>query len=66
MRLSELSYDDLVQLRRVVRRVHMRHYPLEHCTNRTCDMIIESLLPETAERLLQKLVDGKLSDGKLA
>jgi hypothetical protein len=59
MRLSELSFPDLQRLREVVRRVHLRHYPIEQCTERECDRIIESLLPSTAERLLKKLVDEK-------
>jgi hypothetical protein len=59
MRLSELKYEDLRRLREVVRRVHMHHYPVEHCTDRECDRIIETLLATTAERLLKKLVDGK-------
>jgi hypothetical protein len=66
MRLAELSVPDLLRLRAAVRRVHMKHYPLDHCDARTCDRIIETLMPQTAERLLQKLVDGKLQDGKLA
>jgi len=44
----------------------MRHYPLDHCDTGTCDRIIESIVPQTAERLLKQLVDGELADGKLA
>lgn len=66
MRLSELSHNDLLRLRRAVRRVHMKFYPSDHQTDVECDRIIESLLPETAERLLKRLIDGKLADGKLA
>lgn len=66
MNLGELSWNDLQRLRAAVRRVHMRHYPGEHCTNRVCDRLIESLGDGVAERLLKRLVDGKLADGKLA
>ena len=59
MRLSELSFQDLARLRAVVRRVHMAHYPLEHCSDRECDRIIETLVPSTAERLLKRLIDGQ-------
>ena len=44
----------------------MKYYPLDHCTARECDRIIETLGEQTAQRLLRKLVDGKLADGKLA
>ena len=44
----------------------MKHYPTEHVTNREADRIIETLVGQTAERLLKRLVDGKLQDGKLA
>ena len=57
MRLSELSFADLQRLREAVRRVHMRHYPVEQCTERECDRIIESFLPAKAERLIKKVVD---------
>jgi len=66
MHLSQLSWQDLQRLRAAVRRVHMRHYPLDHCDTGTCDRIIESIVPQTAERLLKQLVDGELADGKLA
>jgi hypothetical protein len=64
VRLFELSYRDLSRLRMVVRRVHMQHYPIDHCTDRECDRIIETLLPATAERLLKRLVDGRSLDEK--
>ena len=66
MDLATLSWQDLTRLRNAVRRVHMRYYPLDHCTVRECDRIIETLGDATAERLLKRLVDGKLTDGKLA
>lgn len=65
MVLSELSYHDLQRLRAVVRRCHLRYYPSEHCTDRECDRLIESFVPQTVERLLKKLLDGKLVDGNL-
>jgi len=40
----------------------MQHYPVDHCTDRECDRIIETLLPATAERLLKRLVDGQSLD----
>ena len=59
MHLAELSAVDLQRLREVVRRVHMKYHPTELQTEREADMIIETLLPETAERLLKAAVDKK-------
>jgi len=59
MRLSDLSPVDLERLRGVVRRVHMKYHPAELQNEREADMIIETLLPETAERLIRRAVDGQ-------
>jgi hypothetical protein len=65
MVLSELSHNDLVRLRRVVRRLHLRYYPEEYVTDHECDRLIETFVPATVERLIKKLVDGKVVDGNL-
>jgi hypothetical protein len=57
--LAELSSQDLQRLREIVRKVHMRYHPTELQTEREADMIIETLLPETAEKLLKRSVDQK-------
>ena len=59
MHLAELSAEDLRRLREVVMRVHMKYHPQELQTEREADMIIESLLPATVERLLKREIDGK-------
>lgn len=66
MDLATLSWQDLTRLRNAVRRVHMRHYPTTHCSTREADRIIETIGAATAERLIKRLVDGELTDGKLA
>jgi hypothetical protein len=66
MKLASLRYEDLMRLRAVVRRVHMKHYPLDHLTLENCDRIIETIGEQTAQRLIRKLIDGELADGKLA
>ena len=58
--LSELRHEDLVRLRAVVRKVHMAYHPRDLCTDREADRIIESLGPETGERMLKKLIDRRL------
>jgi hypothetical protein len=64
--LSALSWQDLTRLRNAVRRVHMRHYPTSHLNWQEADRIIETIGEETAQKLLKRLVDGHLTDGKLA
>jgi len=66
MDLAALSYDELQKLRRVVFRVHLRHYPLEFISDREADRIIETIGEATAQRLIKRLIDGELADGKLA
>ncbi len=44
----------------------MQHYPTTHVTLAEMDRIIETIGEATAQRMLKALVDGKLSDGKLA
>ena len=44
----------------------MKHYPVDHLTSREADRIIETIGEATAQRLLRRLGDGKLQDGKLA
>jgi hypothetical protein len=66
LNLAELSFHDLQRLRAAVRRVHMKYYPGDFCTDREADRLIETLGEQTAQRMLKSLVDGKLPDGKLA
>ena len=58
--LASLSYDQLQRLRRVVKQVHMAHYPTEHFTDREADKLIEALGPEVLERQLKRAIDRKL------
>jgi hypothetical protein len=59
--LASLSHDQLQRLRRVVKQVHMRHYPKDFFTDREADRIIESLGPEVMEKQLKAAVDRKLA-----
>ena len=58
--LSTLSPDHLKLLRRVVKRVHMYHYPKQHFTDYEADKIIEALGPEVLEKQLKQAIDRKL------
>ena len=60
--LAELSYEDLRRLRAVVRQKLMAvGVPLGQLTDKECDKYIESVLPETAEKMLKRSVDQKLA-----
>jgi hypothetical protein len=54
--VAQLRFKDLQRLRQIVRRVHMRHYPGERCTDREADRIIESFGPETCEKMIARAV----------
>jgi hypothetical protein len=55
--LTQIPIKDLVQLRAVVKTQHMKHYPREQCTDREADKIIETINPETREKLIKLAVD---------
>jgi len=68
MFLSALSWQDLQRLRAAVKRVYLRHYPSDFCTDEEADKMIEALAPSVAERLIAAQVDNRLEgpDGKVA
>ena len=55
---TELSYTDLQRLRKIVKKVHMRHYPSELLTDYEADRIIDVIAPQTAAYLIRQAVDG--------
>lgn len=65
--LSELSFPDLKRLRVAVKRVYMRHYPVEFFTDHEADKMIEALAPDVVERLIKATVDRNLvrRDGRI-
>lgn len=58
--LSELRHEDLVRLRNVVFKVHMRFHPRDLCTNSEADRIIEALGPEVGQRMLKRVIDARV------
>lgn len=58
--LTTLSPNDLNRLRKVVKRIHMAHYPKQHFTDWEADKIIEALGPEILEAQLKESIDRKL------
>lgn len=53
--LSELSFQDRQRLRKVVKKVHMQHYPQEMITDREADRMIEAIAPETQRYLIERM-----------
>mgnify|MGYP001174915143 CR=1 FL=1 len=58
-----LSHEDLKILRRVIRKVHRSHgWPKELCDDHHCDMVIESIGAETAEKLIAEGKQTRILD----
>ena len=60
--VHDLSQKDLEILRRIVKRVHLKHYPKHMITNYEADKLIDSLAPETAGKVVKEAIDLKLID----
>lgn len=60
MNFAELRGRNLQRLRTIVKRVHLKHYPSEHITDREADRVIDAMAPETAERIIRAVIDGKV------
>jgi hypothetical protein len=58
--ISTITTQDLTLLRGIVRKVHLRHVPKQHATDKECDKLIESLGPEIVERMIRFGVDKGL------
>lgn len=57
--LGRLSFHELQRLRAIVRRVHMRNYRAEFCTDRECDRMIEAMGPRVAEIMVKRAVEAR-------
>lgn len=51
---------NLGRLRQIVKRVHLKHYPGEHITDREADRVIDAMAPDVAEKLVRAFVDRKV------
>jgi hypothetical protein len=58
--ISTITSQDLTLLRGIVRKVHLRHVPKQHATDKECDKLIESLGPEIVQRMIRFGVDKGL------
>jgi hypothetical protein len=57
---SRLSVLDRERLRKVVKNVHLRHYPKEKITDYEADKFINALGPEVGEKLIKQALDKGL------
>ena len=61
MSFSSLLGDrDRLRLREIVKRVHLRHYPVEHLTDYEADKLIDSFSERVVEGHLKAGVDSGL------
>ena len=60
--LTQIPIKDLVQLRAVVKPLHMKHYPKDKVTDKEADRIIESISPHTREKLIKLAVDYGITE----
>lgn len=57
---SDLNAKDLERLRKIVKQVHMKHYPGDMVSDYEADRIIDVLAPETKDYLLRRAIEAKL------
>lgn len=60
--LTSISFNDLQRLRAIVRQTHMKYYPMDFCTDRECDKLIDSFGPKVVDKLLKRAVDEKFAN----
>tara|TARA_R100000742_G_C4274046_1_gene93847 strand:- start:81 stop:272 length:192 start_codon:yes stop_codon:yes gene_type:complete len=59
--ISTISQQDLALLRGIVRKVHLAHVDAKGlATDEQCDRLIESIAPETIEKMIRFGVDKGL------
>lgn len=58
--IAELNFTDLQRLRSIIKKVHFRYYPTEHCTDHEADRMIEQLGVETQQKIIKRYVDAGL------
>ena len=54
---TKYSIDEIKLLRTVVKNVHMKHYPKDKKTDKEADRILETITPQTLEKLHKLAVD---------
>ena len=57
MFIRELSFQDLLRLRKIVRNTHLKFYPQADLTDMEVDKFINSLGPDVAGKMIKYAVD---------
>jgi isopentenyl diphosphate isomerase/L-lactate dehydrogenase-like FMN-dependent dehydrogenase len=60
--LNTLSQPERDTLRRVVKVVHMKHYPKDFVTDYETDKMIEAIGPEVAGRMIKVGIDSGINN----
>tara|TARA_R100000951_G_scaffold52668_2_gene44338 strand:- start:109 stop:303 length:195 start_codon:yes stop_codon:yes gene_type:complete len=60
--INTLSQPERDTLRRVVKVVHMKHYPKDFVTDYETDKMIEAIGPEVAARMIKVGIDSGISN----
>ena len=58
--MNTLSQQERATLRRVVKLMHMKHYPNDFVTNYETDKMIEAIGPEVAAKMIKVGIDQKI------
>ena len=58
--LTDISYEDLLLLRKVVRKVWMAYHPPHLQTDKEADKLIESFGPVVQQRIIKRTVDHNI------
>lgn len=57
---TTLSFQDRKRLHKIVRKVHLRHFPKHMLTDFECDKLLDAFGPKVTETLLKAAVDRGL------
>jgi hypothetical protein len=60
--LHTINQRERDMLRTIVKKVHMKHYPKDFCTDYEADKLIAAIAPDTVERLIKVGTDWKLDN----
>ena len=58
--LSTLTFDSLQRVRRLVKQVHLEHYPADKITDREADRVIEALGPVALQQEIEDAARARL------
>lgn len=57
---TKLSYQDRKRLHKILRKVHLRHFPAHMLTAHECDKLLDAFGPTVQQTLLKAAVDLRL------